>query len=84
MKKLVELRDYQSASAGENVRHFRTENCPTCIRLRLIVVFQYLSSFSTGNNGIILKLKVLVPVNFLCHYGSRGRLGREIEGPRDT
>ena len=48
MKKLVELRDYQSASARENVRHFRTENCPICVRLRLIVVFQYLSSFSTG------------------------------------
>lgn len=39
MKKLVELKDYQSASAGENVRHFRTENCPTCVRLRLIVGF---------------------------------------------
>ena len=62
MKKLVELRDYQSASAGENVRHFRTENYP-CVRLRLIVVFQYL--FLQVNDGIILKLKVLVPVNFL-------------------
>ena len=40
--------------------------------------------FLQVNDGIILKLKVLVPVNFLWHHGSRGRLGREIEGPRDT
>ena len=47
MKKLVELRDYQSASARENVRHFRTENLPNLCqvavdcRFSIFIIFFY-------------------------------------------